>query len=690
MKKFFYRKKNWGTVIAFLILVIVTACVSPQMKGISKPNESQHQASGVILATWDGGNLTLAQLDDKIASFPAQHRGRFQNPEGRLQVMDNMCIEELFYKAALADGYYNNPAVEQQLKPQKRQAVLSHYRNEEFKRNIIVTDQDRHEFYTENAMKYYKVEPALEIFHIEAKNDEEARTILKAYAREQELVDIMNQWSVNKSSRNASGVLSGIRHNGFITGIGKDKVLDDIIFDAPLNEFSGPHTTADDRIHYFMKTKHEDGYTKSLEDVTLDLERRIEPIKIRRRMYEILDSLKVVFHVNIDTLLLDSLDFTQKTSIAPHMEKLIAKGDIPELSISVNDVYRKISAMHPSEQPMYSKPETRRYLISQLLEDELFWRDAEAKGYGDAEAVKSQLEATRRNLILRTYYKHMIVDSTVVSEEETKKFYDNNKEKYIKRSHRSVRMLEFDDRETGEKIRKKYLKLVKKNDEEGINDLTKIHASRHKGLYHRIFQTDSSGLFASEPELVQAIWQMQVGSVSGIMKANNGKHVLIEMMEETPETIVPLDDVRAQIQKSMKMQKSADRFTYFSERLTNDFNLKKYPERLIVKLPVMELFKMAEQAQKRRNTDEAISYYDQVIKFYPNNKDDYKALFMKAFLVSEEKGDEKKAIDLFDKLVTNYNREELDDDTKELYESAEMMLKNLKGEIDIIKMIEEK
>lgn len=68
-------------------------------------------------------------------------------------------------------------------------------------------------------------------------------------------------------------------------------------------------------------------------------------------------------------------------------------------------------------------------------------------------------------------------------------------------------------------------------------------------------------------------------------------------------------------------------------------------------------------------------FYDQIIDNYPNGIDDYKAYFMKAFLVAEEIKDTDAALQMFKTFLTRYPE-------GDLHESARFMIDSLEGNLD--------
>jgi outer membrane protein assembly factor BamD (BamD/ComL family) len=105
-----------------------------------------------------------------------------------------------------------------------------------------------------------------------------------------------------------------------------------------------------------------------------------------------------------------------------------------------------------------------------------------------------------------------------------------------------------------------------------------------------------------------------------------------------------------------------------------EFNLKKYPERVKLTMTADELFTQADTAARQRNFKDAITYYDQIISSFKNNSDDYKASFMKAFLIAEEMKQNDMALALFREFLNKYPE-------GDLHESARFMIDSLEGNI---------
>ncbi|HOL34054.1 MAG TPA: tetratricopeptide repeat protein, partial [Candidatus Syntrophosphaera thermopropionivorans] len=113
-----------------------------------------------------------------------------------------------------------------------------------------------------------------------------------------------------------------------------------------------------------------------------------------------------------------------------------------------------------------------------------------------------------------------------------------------------------------------------------------------------------------------------------------------------------------------------------TRELYEEFHMVLYPERITLKVNADELFKMADDAAKSRNFNDAIAIYDQIIQHFPNGSDDYRAFFMKAFIIAEELKDEERALQLFKDFLKKYPQGDLN-------ESAQFMIDALEGRIQL-------
>ncbi len=89
------------------------------------------------------------------------------------------------------------------------------------------------------------------------------------------------------------------------------------------------------------------------------------------------------------------------------------------------------------------------------------------------------------------------------------------------------------------------------------------------------------------------------------------------------------------------------------------------------KLPSdIELFTQAQALEAKQEFNKSIEKYDLIIDNYPESPVRYKAIFMKGFILFDQVKDNKRALEMFDKLILEYPDSDLADDAEVLREIA--------------------
>ncbi len=91
-----------------------------------------------------------------------------------------------------------------------------------------------------------------------------------------------------------------------------------------------------------------------------------------------------------------------------------------------------------------------------------------------------------------------------------------------------------------------------------------------------------------------------------------------------------------------------------------------------------ELYTMAQEALNKGNSQDALKYYQQILKEYPQSSNNYKAQFMIGYVYSEQLNDTLKAKEAYRKVIEQYPN-------CDLVESARWMMENAgKKSLDFI------
>jgi tetratricopeptide (TPR) repeat protein len=250
------------------------------------------------------------------------------------------------------------------------------------------------------------------------------------------------------------------------------------------------------------------------------------------------------------------------------------------------------------------------------------------------------------------------------------------KENYAQPPHRSIQVLFFEDNKTANKAWRKYKSALKKDNEKKIAKIIQDYSIKpDKAIYDNQYDNGIVTGLAQDADFSRRIWDNPVGYLSPVFTAANGEIVFFRTLSETPKSYRPAVEVEPRIYNAIKQEKEKAKQEQVTEELFVEYNMRKYPERIRLSLSAEQLFEYADNAARNRNYKDATTFYDQIIQNYPNGTDDYKAFFMKAFLVAEEIKDKDAAIMLFNEFLSRYPE-------GDLHESAQFMIDSLQGNLD--------
>ncbi len=237
-------------------------------------------------------------------------------------------------------------------------------------------------------------------------------------------------------------------------------------------------------------------------------------------------------------------------------------------------------------------------------------------------------------------------------------------------------MLFFDDDKTANKAWRKFKSAHKKGNKKEMQKLVEKYSTKpEKSIFENQYDNGIVTGLVQDAEFSRKIWDNPVGYLSEVFTAANGDIVFFHTLSETPKSYRPQVEVEPRIMSTIKQEKERSQQDKVAEELFAEFHLVKYPERIRLTLSAEELFEYADNATRNRNYKDAVVFYDQIIENYDNGVDDYKAFFMKAFLVAEEMKNEDLAVQLFQEFLTRFPE-------GDLHESARFMIDSIEGNLE--------
>ncbi len=629
-----------------------------------------------ILAEYDGGKILRADLQEKISKIPAAHQARFHTMEGQLQILDIMCTEEVFYQKAKALGLDKSPEMLERLDDLERRFYLQEY----YKRNVTdvvnITEADLEDYYAENLKSFY-MNPNITIEYIQTATEEDALAAIAELTAGASFAAVSDKYNQNTYALGLKGKIKNIRLNGNIPGVGSDHVLEEYISQSSvdLQKINGPYQT-DMGWHIFRTTDIAPGRQKEYLEVKPEIEQRIRPIKEREKLETIRETLKQKYNVQIHDGIAASIDLQNRKNNAETMYNVVVHSPNEELIYTIEDILMAFDKVSPQEQMFYIKGEGAKAFIDQLLIQDLFHLEGKNMGYAKYFQDNEDYKMMRHNYILRGTFEKLVLEGIEITDEEVAERYELDKEKYVQPANRSIQVLFFDDMKTANKARSKFRSAHKKNNEKAMTKVIDKYSTRPtKSIYENQYDNGVVTGLVQDAAFSKRIWDNPVGHLSEVFTASNGDIVFFRTISEIPKSYRPSVEVEPRIYGAIKQEKEKNKQDAVAEELFVEFNLIKYPERIKLTVSAEQLFEYADNAARNRNYKDAITFYDQIVQNYDNGVDDYKAYFMKAFLVAEELNDADQALELFKSFLLRFPE-------GDLHESARFMIDSLEGNLD--------
>lgn len=569
-------KINPSKLILSIIAVIFMASLCAQVN-----------KADVIVAEYAGKQITLADVEQRIAEIPPMQQSRFTNNEGKIDLLKNMCTEELFYEEAKALGMEKTEEVISRTDPQVKTFYSQEYKKSISERDMTFTEEEKKAYFHEN----------------------------------------------------------------------KDTI------------FGG----------------------RTYPEAEKEIEMRLRPQKVKLLTESLIkalsDKYKIVMNEDlIKTVNLENIEANKEIE----NEKYLTS-DVPELERDIAYIVNIFKYLPAQTQKSITDTDKLVEMMKSHLEMDLLYGKAMEEGLDKREDLAAKEQQIRRLVLLRTTYNKLIVEPIPQDDESAQTYYEDNIEKFSSNSHRKIQTFEFKTKEKAEELYPIIKKLAKTKDADAeIAEIVQLNSLRKKddGVVDFIYangiipnrgkdQYYNDLIFATPDKKVKA------KKLSELFETGDGDWAFFRILEVTPAIAEPFVEIMPKVKNTMLRELSRENFMAKETELAAKYNLVKYNDRLIVKLTPEEYFTKAEEAQKARRYNDAVYYYDKLIEYFPGTNHEYKASFMKAFLYSEELKDKRKATELFEDFLKNF-------DKGDLHESAKFMLGELNGDSKLIEKFEDK
>lgn len=226
--------------------------------------------------------------------------------------------------------------------------------------------------------------------------------------------------------------------------------------------------------------------------------------------------------------------------------------------ITSEDFNREVSALPEYIRAMADTPQGKKEMIDTLVMRELILQQSAKDGVDKSKEVEEKLAELKKRIIVDTYLKKKVEEQSKVSDDELKKFYEQNQDKF----------------KAGEQIRASHILVKSEQEAQALLDQLKKggnfeELAKSKSVDSSAAKGGDLGWFGKGnmvPVFEKAAYALQEGQLSGIVKSDFGFHI-IKLTGKRPAGLRPLDEVKDQIKAAIMPQKQQQVFMQLKEDL---------------------------------------------------------------------------------------------------------------------------
>jgi len=348
-----------------------------------------------------------------------------------------------------------------------------------------------------------------------------------------------------------------------------------------------------------------------------------------------------------------------KTAAKPANDSDVVLVRIGNDTVTPRDLANRLQELPEQYRAQYTTPDGKQKLLDRLVEEKVWMRDADANGVTKRPDVIRQIEASKRDLLIRTWVNEVMAKNAPPSDSEAKVYYDAHKDEWKTPANVTLKHIQLKTQADAKRVLglakakgADWDKLVKQY---SADTLTKVNggslgtATRDGGFV---------GL-GVQVALVDSAMALGAGKIGGPWKTDRGWHVVkVESVRE--ESIRDFDQVRSFIVRQIGQERTQ---TYYQDQVTRlKSQYKVSPDSSAIKnwmSAKKSARDMFQEAQAAGDADTRIAAYRKVVDEYPDADVTPQALFMVGFINSEEKKDYDTAEKVFRELLQKYPKSEL-------------------------------
>lgn len=254
-----------------------------------------------------------------------------------------------------------------------------------------------------------------------------------------------------------------------------------------------------------------------------------------------------------------------KTQTAAPANVIAIVGDT---KITLDQLNQRISEYPAQYKEFFTKKENKTRLLDDMINEAVLTQEAAKAGVSNNNEFRNRLEQVRKQLMIQLFIQDRIDKKLTVTDDEIKKYYDENKKQFEPTEQVRVRHILVKEEEAAKKLYQQikngddFIELARKN---SIDTQTAVNGG-DLGWF---------GPGQMVPEFEKSAFALQKrDDLSEIVKTQFGYHIL-KLVDKTTRPEVKLDDAKEQIRQNLVNEKRQKMLNTMLEELNKQYKTSK-------------------------------------------------------------------------------------------------------------------
>lgn len=230
-------------------------------------------------------------------------------------------------------------------------------------------------------------------------------------------------------------------------------------------------------------------------------------------------------------------------------DRVLAKvGSLNVMESEVNEMVANLAKRGQN----YDNPQGRSAILEQLIANKLLLIDAQKNLYEHNSEFKAQLEKVKNEMLVSFAVNKALADVKPATDEEIKKYYDDNADKFEKGESVNASHILVDSEELANELLAK-INAGEVSFEDAARDNSTCPSKENGGNLGEFTRGQMV------PEFDTAVFEMAVGEVKGPVKTQFGYHI-IKLNSKNEGGAYPFDEIKDQLASMLNQEKQQAAF----------------------------------------------------------------------------------------------------------------------------------